>query len=163
MTVLRLVRIGGVVLATLFLGVVAARWATSKIRPPVPLGLSDGRLSSCPDRPNCISTQAVDPDQQFPPIPLTRSASAAMADFMLILREMPRCRIVTASDHYLHAEFRSALFGFVDDLEIACDETTKTIHLRSASRVGYSDFDVNRRRAEEIAERYQERLSVEAL
>ena len=60
---------------------------------------------------------------------------------------MKRARIVTAEERYIHAEFTSAFFRFVDD-------GTRTIHVRSASRVGYSDFGVNRRRVEEIRARF---------
>lgn len=49
---------------------------------------------------------------------------------------------------------RSALFRFADDVEFFLDEGTSTIHMRSASRVGYSDFGVNRRRVEEIRTRF---------
>jgi uncharacterized protein (DUF1499 family) len=55
---------------------------------------------------------------------------------------------------YLHAEFRSALFGFVDDVEFRMDETAGRIDVRSASRTGYFDFGVNRRRVEEIRARF---------
>ena len=160
MTMLRFVRLGAVLIVGLLLSLVAVRWANSRIRPPADLGLIDGRLSVCPDRPNCISTLADDPERKFPPIPLTQPATAAIGDLASIIREMPRSRIVTSSENYLHAEFRSLLFGFVDDVEIVCDETTNTIHLRSAARVGYSDFDVNRQRAERIAKRYRQQLYV---
>jgi uncharacterized protein (DUF1499 family) len=67
---------------------------------------------------------------------------------------MKRVRIVTAEECYLHAEFTSALFRFVDDVEFLLDDGTKTIHVRSASRVGYSDLGVNRRRVEAIRYRF---------
>lgn len=67
---------------------------------------------------------------------------------------MKRARIVAAEERYIHAAFTSALFRFVDDVEFFLDEGTRTIHVRSASRVGYSDFGVNRRRVEEIRTRF---------
>ena len=67
---------------------------------------------------------------------------------------MKRARIVAAEERYIHAEFTSALFRFVDDVEFLLDSETKTIHVRSASRVGYSDLGVNRRRVEEIRSRF---------
>ena len=51
---------------------------------------------------------------------------------------------------YLHVEFTSRIFRFVDDVEFVFEDETKTIHFRSASRTGYSDFGVNRNRMEEI-------------
>jgi len=39
---------------------------------------------------------------------------------------------------------------FVDDTEFMLDTENKLIHLRSASRLGYRDFNVNRERLESI-------------
>jgi hypothetical protein len=62
------------------------------------------------------------------------------------------------TDDYLHVEFKSKLMGFVDDVEFYFPDSA-VIHMRSASRVGYSDFGVNRRRLEKIRKRFQNRLS----
>ena len=59
-----------------------------------------------------------------------------------------------AEERYIHTEFTSAFFRFVDDVEFLLDDGTRTIHVRSASRVGYSDFGVNRRRVEELRSRF---------
>ena len=69
-----------------------------------------------------------------------------------VVKANPRSRIVTQADHYLHAEFRSRILGFVDDVEFLVDETNSVIQFRSASRVGYSDLGVNRRRMNELRE-----------
>jgi uncharacterized protein (DUF1499 family) len=53
-------------------------------------------------------------------------------------------------DDYLHAECRSALFRFVDDLEIQLRPGEGIAAVRSASRVGYSDLGVNRKRVESL-------------
>ena len=63
---------------------------------------------------------------------------------------LPRTRLVEEDGAYLHYEFTSLLLRFVDDVEFVLEEETKTIHFRSASRTGYGDFGVNRRRMEEI-------------
>ncbi len=67
---------------------------------------------------------------------------------------MKGSRITEEKPGYLHAEFRSALFGFVDDVEFRMDEAHGRIDVRSASRTGYYDFGVNRRRVEEIRKRF---------
>jgi uncharacterized protein (DUF1499 family) len=75
---------------------------------------------------------------------------------MKIVKEMNRSKIITAEDNYIRAEFSSKLFGFVDDVEFYFPDTTSTkaiIHVRSASRVGYSDLGVNRKRIEQIRNR----------
>jgi len=63
---------------------------------------------------------------------------------------LPRTRLVEQDGLYLHYEFTSLLLRFVDDVEFLFDSETKTVHFRSASRVGYGDFGVNRRRMEDI-------------
>jgi len=60
---------------------------------------------------------------------------------------------VKATPDYIHVEFRSSFFEFVDDVEFLFDDTAKLIHFRSASRVGYYDFNVNRSRMEDIRRR----------
>jgi uncharacterized protein (DUF1499 family) len=67
---------------------------------------------------------------------------------------MARMKVVTVKDNYIHAEFHSRLFGFVDDVEFSFDDDQKTIHLRSASRTGYYDFGVNRKRMERIRAKF---------
>ena len=64
--------------------------------------------------------------------------------------QLPRTKIVTDSDGYLHAECRSAVFGFVDDLELHFRSEEKMIAVRSAARMGSSDFGVNRDRVEQL-------------
>jgi uncharacterized protein (DUF1499 family) len=77
----------------------------------------------------------------------------AMARLVQILDEMKRVRIVTVGERYVHAEFISRFFRFVDDVEFVLDDQHTLLHMRSASRVGYYDFGANRRRLESMAER----------
>ncbi|MDP2172040.1 MAG: DUF1499 domain-containing protein, partial [Rhodocyclaceae bacterium] len=63
---------------------------------------------------------------------------------------MPRTAIVTEQEDYLHAECRSAVLGFVDDLELHLRPGTTVVAVRSASRLGHSDFGVNRGRVEDL-------------
>ena len=69
---------------------------------------------------------------------------------------MPRVTIVSERADYLHVEFRSALFRFVDDVEFFVVPSEQAIHFRSASRVGHGDLGVNRRRMELIRQRFAE-------
>ena len=64
-------------------------------------------------------------------------------------------KVIVESDHYLHFECASKLLGFVDDLELFCNPDEGVVHLRSASRLGYSDLGVNRKRAEDIRRRFE--------
>jgi uncharacterized protein (DUF1499 family) len=73
-----------------------------------------------------------------------------VVDLKKIIQQMKRTRIVTEADNYLYVEFTSALWRFVDDVEFSFDDASKTIHVRSASRLGKSDLGVNRKRIEMI-------------
>ena len=117
---------------------------------PLNLGVHDGKLAPCPATPNCVSSQSKDKEHAVEPFLFSGTPAQAMADLKGALSAMPRVRIVTETDTYLHAEFTSALFRFVDDVEFWIDADTRTIHLRSASRLGKSDLGVNRKRIEHL-------------
>ena len=63
---------------------------------------------------------------------------------------LPRTERLRTSSHYLHAISRTRLLRFTDDLELLLDEQRGQIDVRSASRVGYGDLGVNRRRVERL-------------
>jgi len=117
---------------------------------PMTLGVHDGKLSPCPASPNCVSSQSNDKDHAVEPIPFSGTSAETIADLKKVLSGMPRVRTVTATETYLHAEFTSALFRFVDDVEFWLDESARAVHLRSASRIGKSDLGVNRKRVEAL-------------
>jgi len=117
---------------------------------PTDLGVKDGSLAPCPPSPNCVSSQSRDPEHAIAPFSYTASTPRAMADLKKVILGMKRSKIVEEHDSYIHAEFTSAVWRFVDDVEFYFDDTAKLIHVRSASRLGKSDFGVNRKRVEEI-------------
>jgi uncharacterized protein (DUF1499 family) len=84
--------------------------------------------------------------------------AAALETVRQVIQGMDGQRIVTQTDQYLHVEFRSKIMGFVDDVEFYLPGTG-VIHVRSASRVGYSDFGVNRKRLEKIRKMFQTQRS----
>ncbi len=107
-------------------------------------------LAPCPSSPNCVSTQVPDQGHGIAPYRYQKSPEAAREALKTIVGLLPRSKLVEETEAYLHYEFTSLLLRFVDDVEFVFDDTTKTIHFRSASRTGYSDLGVNRRRMEEI-------------
>ena len=115
---------------------------------PPEVGLHDGRLAACPPRPNCVSSVASDAEHRVAPLPMTGDATAAMLQVAEVVRGEPGASVVTQRPDYLHAEFTSAVFGFVDDVEFHAGRGR--IDVRSASRLGYYDFGVNRRRVEQL-------------
>lgn len=114
----------------------------------------EGKLKPCPESPNCISTQAQDPRRPMPPLPFMGTKDQSKQKIIEIIKSMKRSKIVEISDSYVHVQFRSLLFRFVDDVEFLLDDAARIIHFRSASRVGYYDFGANRRRMREISKRY---------
>lgn len=117
---------------------------------PANLGVTNGSLTPCPASPNCVCSQYPDPSHSIAPLPYKVSAQEARTRLLAVIAGMKRTKVVTAAEFYLHVEFTSALFRFVDDVEFLIDDTQKVIHMRSASRVGYSDLGVNRKRMEAI-------------
>lgn len=110
-------------------------------------------LAPCPDSPNCVSSRDDDPDRRIAPLAVRGDPFEVMARVKRIVTAMPRTQVVDEQPGYLHVEFTSRIFGFVDDVEFALDEQAGVVHVRSASRSGYWDFGVNRRRVEDIRER----------
>jgi uncharacterized protein (DUF1499 family) len=114
-------------------------------------GVVDGRLTRCPDMPNCVCSEypndsahyirALELPEQF--------AKNDNAMIIAIITESGGVIIAEQAD-YIAATFASTMFGFVDDLEIRFDIDAGLIHFRSASRVGYGDMGINRKRVESI-------------
>ena len=107
------------------------------------------RLAPCPSSPNCVSSQATGGYHAILPITYSGSREGALETLTTVIQKMKRTRIIAVSPDYLRAEFRTFL-GFVDDVEFSIDQDQDLIHMRSASRLGYWDLGVNRRRLEAI-------------
>ena len=117
------------------------------------LGVNNGQLMQCPETPNCVSSQAADEQHYIQPIQFMGTQQEAQSALLKMLETWKRTKIIVTQEEYIRAEFASMIFRFVDDVEfylssVKADETV--IHVRSASRVGYSDFGVNRKRIERI-------------
>ena len=107
-------------------------------------------LGPCPSSPNCVSTQAQDEGHAIAPFRYRKSRAEAKEVLKEVIRSLPRTKLVEEDESYLHYEFTSLLLRFVDDVEFLFDDETKTIHFRSASRTGYGDMGVNRKRMEQV-------------
>jgi uncharacterized protein (DUF1499 family) len=120
---------------------------------PDNLGVENGRLAPCKPTPNCVSSFAdagTDPGHFVEQLRFKGDPDAAFAKLGDVVRGRERVTIVRDEPRYLYAEFRSKLMGYVDDVEFLLDPTAKVIHVRSASRLGRSDFGVNRGRVESL-------------
>ncbi len=112
--------------------------------------MNERTLPACPSSPNCVSTQAIDEAHAIAPFPYKKSRAEAKEALKAVVASLPRVKLIEEDEAYLHYEFISLLLRFVDDIEFVLDEATKTVQFRSASRTGYSDLGVNRRRMEQV-------------
>ena len=108
------------------------------------------RLEPCPQSPNCVSSLAGDERHAIHPLVYAGALEEARDALLGVLKAAPRVTLVASEPDYIHAKFRSRVFGFVDDVEFFFPAGQQVIHVRSASRTGYFDFGVNRKRIEGI-------------
>jgi len=118
-------------------------------RQPDHLGLEAGKLKSCPDSPNCVCSEAhTQADAQHFIAPLLATEKTWQRLKKSIVKQGGDIQV--DSPDYIHATFSTSVFHYVDDVELRFDKQQKYIHLRSASRIGRSDFGVNRTRIENL-------------
>jgi uncharacterized protein (DUF1499 family) len=117
----------------------------------------DDRLRACPDSPNCVISTSDDERHAIAPIVLISGDPEAWNALVAQIRSSPRTTVVFESDYALLAQYRSAVFAFVDDLELLLSDDGEIVHIRSASRVGYYDFGANRARVESLREALREK------
>ena len=123
---------------------------------PHNLGLKNNMLAPCPSSPNCVLSQASDPKHQIHPIHYTSSVEIAKERLNQVILSMVDTRIISQNKDYWHVEFTTRWIRFIDDVEFYFPESEALIHLRSASRSGYWDLGVNRKRTKEIRSKFEE-------
>ncbi|XOV83296.1 MAG: DUF1499 domain-containing protein [bacterium] len=108
-------------------------------------------LAPCPGSPNCVSSDAQGLVHGITALQLSADPAVAWSALVALLQEDPSMTmIVNQVNDYLRAEARTAVFGFVDDVEFKLRAEDNEIAMRSASRVGFSDLGKNRRRLEQL-------------
>lgn len=154
---------GAIVLLIVLAGsaIVAGQLGLLRGSTPTRNGVQDGRLSAPSKTPNSVSSQAaLHPDHPMlayaaiEPLAYSGDGAAAMARLKSIVESMQGTQVVRAEPAYLYATFTTRLMKFVDDVEFALDSAAGVIHVRSASRIGYSDRGANRTRVEAIRARF---------
>ena len=108
------------------------------------------KSSLCPVSPNCVSSQSSDNAHFIKPLNYTGNLAGARQKLIDVLENTKRVHLAKVDMNYIHAEFRSLIFRFVDDVLFYLPPDKNIIHVRSASRQGYYDFGVNRRRVERL-------------
>jgi uncharacterized protein (DUF1499 family) len=115
---------------------------------PDAIGIGPSGLSGCPKSPNCVSSEAKDERHAIASFRLKGDSNASWPLIQNQVDSMPGWTVVTKTDNYIHVECKSRIFRFIDDLELYFNLSNGIISIRSASRIGYSDFGANRRRVE---------------
>lgn len=123
---------------------------------PSSLGLKNGKLSGPKTTPNSVVSEGVDASHPayIAAIAFSGDPTAAWAKLRTVIDSLDRVTLIGADSNYLYAEFRSAKLQYVDDFEARLDPNAGVIHVRSASRLGRRDFDVNRARVEMIRKKF---------
>ncbi len=107
-------------------------------------------LAPCPASPNCVCSLSTGEQHAIEPLRPNGDLEQTWQRLQEVVAQMPRTQLAERHDDYLRYEFRSRWLGFVDDVEFLLDRPQQVIQVRSASRKGYSDLGVNRKRVEEI-------------
>jgi uncharacterized protein (DUF1499 family) len=125
---------------------------------PSNLGVRDGRLKPPSKTPNSVTSQA----DLWPDAPQRKYASiaplalrggdgpATIAALRAIVQAWPGAEVVEARPDYLYARFGTRWLRFVDDVEFWFDPAAQVVQVRSASRIGYGDWGLNRKRVEAL-------------
>jgi uncharacterized protein (DUF1499 family) len=121
------------------------------------------KLPLCPNSPNCVSSQANTSDAThfIAPFKMVAEPEQIWAALKQALTSQSRTIIVREDNDSLEAKATSLIFRFVDDIQIILDKEQHLIQIRSASRVGYGDFGVNRKRLEQLRTQLQQAKLIE--
>jgi uncharacterized protein (DUF1499 family) len=111
--------------------------------------MTDRTTQPCGDKPNCVST--IDDREKHAIAPFNLKEETTLAEVEAVALTLPGAKTAVSEGNYLRIECTSKIMRFVDDLELKLDGTTLTV--RSESRTGYSDFGVNRKRAEQLRQK----------
>jgi len=137
--------------------IIGVRMISQRAPRPDRLGVVSGELLPCPDTPNCVNTFG-----GAAPLEYAGDRNTAYSTMRTILENWPRTEVVRTDENYIHVEFRSRVFSFIDDGEFYFPPDEGVIHYRSAARTGRSDFGANASRALDIGKKLSETLAEEA-
>ena len=125
--------------------------------PPTDIGIQeDGKLLKCPDSPNCVSSGSPSDDLQHYIAPLMLRSADQWQNLLDMVKTQPRTELVESTETYAYFRSTTLMMRYVDDVEfLRASPESIEVAVRSASRLGKSDFGVNRERIEE----YRKQLS----
>lgn len=137
-----------------FILILLVLFMTSCSKTPTAGNLIDAKLRPCPQKPNCISSEAGSADNhKIEPLVFSGNPQTSWLSLQDIIASMGG-KIMVADENYLWTTFRTKVFKFTDDLEFRLDRENSVIHIRSGARIGFSDLGVNRRRALQLTKMF---------
>ncbi len=98
----------------------------------------------CGDSPRCVSTQ--DSREEFNLAPFKLAPNTNINQIETVALSFDNAEVAAIDDNYLRVEYTSSVFRYVDDMEVKIQDGE--LRVRSEARIGYYDFDVNRKRVE---------------
>lgn len=117
------------------------------------------RFTACSSAPRCVSSQAATGSSHYvAPFKYTGDPVHAREDLLKAIHADDHATIESAEAPFIHATYRSALMGFVDDVTFIIQPQQHFVDVKSSSRLGYYDFGVNRRRVERLRARFESLL-----
>ncbi|MBB1486082.1 DUF1499 domain-containing protein [Oceanospirillum sediminis] len=143
----------------LFLLVISLSGLTGCINERPQLGIIHHRLMPCQDTPNCVVSRKDTPDtHKIAPFSYRGEQDDAYRQLLNLLNQRKDAIVVEMEHaHYIRADFRTPVLGFIDDVEFFFKQPG-TIQIRSASRIGYYDFGANRKRMEALRKLFEQRI-----
>lgn len=118
---------------------------------PTHLFRFSGSFNDCPSRPSCVSSVATDPKHAIAPLSFRGEPQAVADQLEQLINADSQGKVVYREPGYIHAIYVSPTMRYHDDLELLI-QPDGVIQVRSISRFGYRDFDVNRQRVEGLRE-----------
>ncbi len=118
------------------------------------------QFPACPQSPNCVSSVSQDPKHKIPALSYDNiDGDEAMNLLKKVFHQLTNQVQVLEQGRVLHAETKSTIFGFIDDVDAYLNTDQQRIEIRSASRTGYYDFGVNKRRVNKISELFRQQIN----
>jgi len=134
----------------LYVGARVAIGIASKNKIATGFNTNSATLSGCAYKENCQSSVDENSENRVEPFSIAGDAQQVIAKVATILQSDTKASIVNQTPTYLHATFKTGLMGYIDDVEFLMDESSKTLHVRSASRLGIKDLGANKKRIERL-------------
>ena len=121
---------------------------------------TDGELTfrPCERAPRCaVSLRDPGPGgDAVAPLVAGTDGPTAHARLVSVLQATPGYEILTDDGRYVHAEFTTRLMRYEDDVEFLIRDDG-TVDVRSAARIGWYDWETNRKRIDALRAALAER------